>query len=251
MGVGAPAVTALLVTAAVLTGQLSIGWSNDWIDAQRDLVVGRRDKPVVGGLVSVEQLRRAALVAAALCVPLSFSVGWRPGAVHVAAVASGWAYNERLKWGAWSWLPYAVSFGLLPVFIVLALPGQPLPPLWAVGAAALLGVGAHLANVLPDLEHDRQHGIHGLPHRLGRTATSLVAPAVLGVAVAVVVTAPSGPPTVAAWVGGVAAAGLALAAGVVALLRTTSRLPFVLTMAVAGVCVTLLVLAGPQLVISG
>jgi 4-hydroxybenzoate polyprenyltransferase len=248
-GVGAPGRTLVLVTAAVLTGQLSIGWSNDWIDAGRDLVVGRSDKPVVVGLVTPAGLRRAALVAAALCVVLSLSVGLRPGIVHLAAVACGWAYNDSLKWGVWSWLPYAVAFGLLPMFVVLALPGGPQAAGWAVGAAALLGVGAHLANVLPDLEDDAEHGIRGLPHRLGRTATSLVAPAVLAAAVAVVVVAPRGAPGQGGWWGGSLAVTVAGAAGVVAVRRPHSRLPFALTMAVAGVCVVLLVLSGRQLVI--
>src|SRR3954454_24113139 len=36
----------LLVTTAVLTGQLSIGWCNDLVDARRDRAVGRTDKPL-------------------------------------------------------------------------------------------------------------------------------------------------------------------------------------------------------------
>src|SRR5918994_1829605 len=36
----------LMVAAAVLTGQLSIGWLNDVLDARRDRAVGRLDKPV-------------------------------------------------------------------------------------------------------------------------------------------------------------------------------------------------------------
>lgn len=246
VGVGAQGRVAALVTAAVLAGQLSIGWSNDWIDAHRDVAAGRGDKPLVAGTVGARGLRVAALGAAALCVPLSFSVGWHAGLVHVAAVASGWAYNDGLKSGVWSWLPYAVSFGLLPIFIVLALPGEPAIAAWSVAAAAMLGVGAHLANVLPDLEDDRTHGIHGLPHRLGRTGTSLAAPAVLGAAVSVVVLAPAGGPGPVAWVGGALAVLLAGAAGAVALTRPRSRLPFSLTMAVAVVCVVLLVLAGPE-----
>ncbi len=46
------------------------------------------------------------------------------------------------------------SFGAVPSIITLGLPGRPLAPLWATAAGALLGVGAHLANVLPDIEAD-------------------------------------------------------------------------------------------------
>ncbi len=65
-------------------------------------------------------------------------------------------------------MPYAVAFGCLPVFAVLADPGASMPPAWVPVAGALLGVGAHLVNVLPDLVDDEAAtGVRGLPHRLG------------------------------------------------------------------------------------
>ena len=42
----------VLVTAAVLCGQLSIGWSNDLVDLARDRAVGRSDKPLALGAIS-------------------------------------------------------------------------------------------------------------------------------------------------------------------------------------------------------
>jgi 4-hydroxybenzoate polyprenyltransferase len=247
-GVGASAWTAVGVTAAVLAGQLSVGWSNDWIDAARDVVVGRRDKPVVSGEITAATVGRAASVAAGACVLLSFALGWRAGLTHVAAVAVAWAYNARLKSSVWSWLPYAVSFSLLECVVTLALPSRSVPPGWAVGAAGLLGVGAHLANVLPDLEDDAATGVRGLPHRLGRTRTGLLAPVVLVTATALVVAGPPGPPTRAAVAGGLVAAALAVTAVVVALLRTRSRVPFSAAIAVAAVDVVLLVAAADALV---
>ena len=41
------------VALAVVAGQLSTGWSNDWFDAARDTANGRVDKPIVSGAVSV------------------------------------------------------------------------------------------------------------------------------------------------------------------------------------------------------
>jgi 4-hydroxybenzoate polyprenyltransferase len=248
IGVGANARTCALIGAAVLAGQLSIGWSNDWIDAGRDIAVGRRSKPIVAGLVSTRVVRAAAIVAAALCVPLSLSTGWRAGSVHLVAVAAAWGYNLRLKSSWWSWAPYALSFGLLPAFVTLALPGHPWPSRWVLGAAALLGVGAHLANVIPDLEDDRSTGVYGLPHRLGRTRSSLLAPATLLAATALIVLGPVGDPGRWAWLGLVAAGGLAAAVAVVALTRRHGRVPFYLTIAVAALDVALLVGAGASLV---
>lgn len=250
-GIGAGARTTTLVALAVLAGQLSVGWSNDWLDARRDLAVGRADKPVVTGLVTPAALRTAALVALGACVVLSLATGVVPGLVHVVAVASAWSYNALLKATWWSWAPYALSFGLLAVFVVLAAPGDGRPAPWAVGAAALLGVGAHVANTLPDLEDDAATGVRGLPHRLGRRASSVLAPVLLGVASVLVVLAPPDAPDAARAALGGAAVGLAVAAGVVGVVRPRSRAPFALSMAVAGVCVVLLVLAAPAVVLPG
>ncbi|GLY58486.1 MULTISPECIES: UbiA family prenyltransferase [Cellulosimicrobium] len=250
-GIGAGARTTTLVALAVLTGQLSVGWSNDWLDARRDVAVGRADKPVVTGLVTAATLRAAALVALGACVVLSLATGLLPGAVHVVAVGVAWSYNALLKATWWSWAPYAVSFGLLAVFVVLAAPGAGRPAPWAVAAAALLGVGAHVANTLPDLEDDAATGVRGLPHRLGRRASSVLAPVLLAAASALVVLAPPTPPGPVTWALGAVAVVLALAAGAVGVVRPRSRAPFALSMAVAGVCVVLLVLAAPAVVVPG
>lgn len=248
-GIGAGARTTTLVALAVLAGQLSVGWSNDWLDARRDVAVGRADKPVVTGLVTAATLRAAALVALGACLVLSLATGLLPGVVHVVAVGVAWSYNALLKATWWSWAPYAVSFGLLAVFVVLAAPGEGRPAPWAVAAAALLGVGAHVANTLPDLEDDAATGVRGLPHRLGRRASSVLAPVLLAAASALVVLAPPTPPGPVTWALGAVAVVLALAAGAVGVVRPRSRAPFALSMAVAGVCVVLLVLAAPAVVV--
>ncbi|WP_454857825.1 UbiA family prenyltransferase [Promicromonospora soli] len=246
---GSGAITIVLVTVAVGTGQLSVGWSNDWLDAARDAAVGRTDKPVVAGLVTARILRTAAFAALAASVVASLALGVVPGTAHLVAVGSAWAYNARLKATVWSWLPYALSFGLLAVFVVLAAPGARVPAGWAVVAAALLGVGAHVANTLPDLEGDAATGVRGLPHRLGRRPSGVLAPCVLVTAVAVVVIGPAGSPGPAAWAGGAVAACLALAAGAIALTRPHSRAPFGLSMGVAVVCVVLLALAATDIAV--
>ncbi|WP_426595064.1 UbiA family prenyltransferase [Cellulomonas sp. McL0617] len=242
-GADAPARTTVLVGAAILTGQLSVGWSNDWIDAARDAEVGRTDKPVGAGRLSVSAVRTAALVALAACVVFSMSLGWRAGLVHLATVASAWSYNLRLKSTLWSWAPYAFSFGFLPLAIALALPGHPLAAWWAVLGGALLGVGAHGANVVPDLQDDRATGVRGLPHRLGGTATSIGSAGALVAATLLVVLAPPGDPSAGSAVALVVALGLTILGTTVALNGGRSRLPFNAAIAVAAVDVVLLVLS--------
>lgn len=243
-GLGAPGPTLALIGAAVLTGQLSVGLSNDWLDAGRDRAVGRRDKPVATGQVPVSVVRGAALAAGILCVPASLATGALAGGLHLGAVACAWTYNLGVKRTWLSGLPYAVSFGLLPAFLVTAAGGT--PPLALVATGALLGAGAHVANVLPDLADDAATGVAGLPHRIGRRASSVLAPVLLTAAVATVVLGLPGRswPVLAA---AVAAVGLGVGAGAVGLARPASRAPFALSMAVAAVCVGLLVTAGPRL----
>jgi 4-hydroxybenzoate polyprenyltransferase len=233
------------VAAAMLSGQLSIGWSNDWIDAERDRTSARSDKPAARGDVSSGSVRAAAFLAAAACVPLSLAMGWRPGLLHLLAVCVAWAYNLRLKSTLLSWAPYALAFGAVPSIITLGLPGAPWAPPWATAAGALLGVGAHLANVLPDLEDDAATGVRGLPHRLGERWSAALSAVLLLAATAMLAVGPKERRalSVVALVGAAAvtAAGLWLAR------RPGSRAPFRAAIVVAAVDVALLLAGGSSL----
>ncbi|MFF3679538.1 UbiA family prenyltransferase [Streptomyces sp. NPDC002120] len=227
---------AAVTVGAVAAGQLSVGWCNDRADLRRDLATGRRDKPLVAGTVSAAAVTRSAALALLLCVPLSLAGGLLAGAVHLVGVAAAWAYNLRLKSTAASWAPYALAFGLLPAFVTLGLPGAPWPPPWLTAAAALLGAGAHFANVLPDIEDDLATGVVGLPQRLGvRRSATLAALLVLG-STAALIAGPPGPVTAYGW-GLLAATAAAL---LLAARRPAGRLPFLTTMAVAAADVVLL-----------
>ena len=112
------------------------------------------------------------------------------------------------------------------------------PPWWWPVGAALLGVGAHLLNVLPDLDDDAATGVRGLPHRLGPRWIAPVAAVVLVAATAVVLVGASpSPRSSAGWPSVVA---LALAAVVV---RGSGRRPFVAAIAIALLDAALLVVA--------
>lgn len=235
----------LLVTAAFLTGQLSVGWSNDWVDAARDARTGRSDKPVARGDLPVGVVRTAALTAAALCVPASLALGLRPGLLHLAAVAAAWSYNVRLKSTLAAWLPYAFAFGAVPSIVTLALPGGPPAPPWATLAGALLGVGAHLCNVLPDLEEDLATGVRGLPHALGARRSGAVAAALLLAAAGLLAVGPGRPGTLSVAV--LAAATAVTAWGLVRSRRPGSRDAFRAAIVVAGLSVGLLVARGAVL----
>src|SRR5665647_2951931 len=71
VGLRAPGSVVVLASSAVLAGPLSVGWSNDWLDAARARTVGRNGKPDVAGLVTAATVRTGALSAAAMCAVLS------------------------------------------------------------------------------------------------------------------------------------------------------------------------------------
>lgn len=172
----------VVLVAAVFAGQLSVGLSNDALDLFRDATVGRIDKPLVRG----DTRRRTAWIAAAVCVIVAvvlsaFLGGWLLLA-HVAALASAWSYNLGLKATPLSIAPFLVSFGIFPSFATLSATDAALAAPWMTFAGAALGAAVHLTNVLPDLDDDRRTGVHGLPHRLGPTAS--VAVAVVGISAA-------------------------------------------------------------------
>ncbi|MGY1802740.1 UbiA family prenyltransferase [Blastococcus sp. SYSU D00922] len=216
---GVPVGRVVLLCAAVLAGQASIGWSNDWLDADRDRTVARADKPVVQGAVTPSLLRSAALVSVVLAVVLSLLLGVVPGVLLLVLVASGWAYNAGLKRTAVSVVPYVTGFGALPAGVVAAAPGTPLAPWWLVTAGGALGAAAHLANVAPDLEDDLATGVRGLPHRLGAVPSAVLGAALLFGASLVLALGPEGAPTGL----GIAVLVVAVPAVVVAALAGSAR----------------------------
>lgn len=240
VGAGHPVQTTVLVTAAVLAGQLTIGWGNDLRDAERDRSVGRTDKPLARGDVDPRVVLGCLLVAAVLAVVLSAALGWRSAVVHLGlGVLAGHVYNLGAKATVWSWVPYATAFGTLPAVVTLAGPDRVWPSPWLMVAGACLGVGAHLLNVLPDLDDDARTGVRGLPHRLGAGPSRVLAAALLVAASGAAVLALPGP--VPAWAWGVLAVVVALA--VVAAVGR-GRMPFRAAIAVALLDVVLLVAAG-------
>lgn len=204
VGVGHRGWALVGVFCAVGATQLAVGWVNDWLDADRDRQSGRRDKPVAAGEVSRRTVGAAGLIAA-VAIPL---LGLPFGAIATILISLvgifALLYDWPLKSTVFSVVPYLVAFGLLPAFVVVALPGHPAPPAWLVAAGALLGGGAHFANVLPDLADDAATGVRGLPHRLGALGSATAAALLLLSATLTLVFGPAGPPSWAGWAAGAA-----------------------------------------------
>jgi hypothetical protein len=93
----------------------------------------------------------------------------------LTAVASALVYNLWLSRTVASFVPYLVSFGLLPLWIAAGV-GVPIervaPAVLLVGPFA---VAAHLANTLKDFEADAAMLSGNLAQRLGRRRAAAVA----------------------------------------------------------------------------
>jgi 4-hydroxybenzoate polyprenyltransferase len=226
-----------LLALAVFAGQLSVGISNDAIDAPRDRIASRPDKPIARGDVGLPVAWGAALAALAGALMLSALLGWRMLAAHALALGSAWAYNAGLKSSAASIVPFLVSFGIFPSLATLSAPQPAFAPPWAWIAGAALGAAVHLTNVLPDLAQDAATGIRGLPHRLGpRVATAVAACAVVAGAVLVLIGSAGGNLSGASTVSWVFFAGVVVVAAATltaALVRPPSRALFRLVMLAA------------------
>jgi 4-hydroxybenzoate polyprenyltransferase len=154
----------------------------------------------------------------------------------------GWSYNLGLKANSLSIAPYAFGFGVLPIFVTLALEPAQVPPWWVMLAASLLGISAHFANALPDLFEDNETGVRALPHILGQRISALIIAAAAASASLLVVTQSARIDQGLAWAGFALTIGLALTASALALKFQPPRVIFHLLLVASLVNVILLVL---------
>lgn len=246
----------VVLTLAVLAGQLSIGFSNDAIDASRDIAVGRTDKPIATGAIGRGTVAVASIVALVVALVLSLLVGVGTLVAHAVVIAGGWGYNAWMKRTPLSVVPFIVSFGTLPSLATLSAPDPRLAAVWAGATGAILGISIHFTNALPDLADDRRTGVSGLPHRLGGRAAGATAFAALALGAVVVLVGPlvaaDGPPSTpqlaVALAGFVATLGLAVVGLVLAVRRPAHRRLFRLVMAAGLLIAVQLAFGGVRLI---
>jgi 4-hydroxybenzoate polyprenyltransferase len=228
----------LLTFPAMLAGQLSVGWSNDAHDAERDAAAGRAEKPVAAGRISKHTVWIAAYTSLAAGLAMSLAISPMTLAAYTLIVGAAWAYNMGLKSTLASGLMFVLGFGPLPAFATSTLPGHPLPRWWVTAAAAAVGLGAHFANVLPDLAADRATGVRGLPQQVaarwgGGAVRATAIALLLGASVALLIAASPA----RRWIAVICLAVSCVLAIVSA--RGSGRVPFYAALGIAAVDVVL------------
>ena len=163
------------IAIAILAGQCVVGWTNELVDYPLDSAAARSNKPLVAGLITTNQLRIAISIAllAALLLSLISPLGVIGTLVHALLLLSATAYNLYLKKTVLSVLPYVISFGGLPWAVYLSAGKN--PPLWLYLGFILLSSAFHFLNVLKDLEMDISQGVLGLPQRVGKRVSLVIA----------------------------------------------------------------------------
>jgi 4-hydroxybenzoate polyprenyltransferase len=163
------------IAMAILAGQCVVGWTNDLLDYPRDQAAGRVRKPLVNGSVSRWQVQIGIATALTLASLLSFlgPLGIKGGLLHMLGLGSATIYNLWAKATWLSPLPYAISFGAMPWAIYFA--AKKNPPIWLVADFVLVSMSFHFLNVIKDLEWDRSQAVMGLPQRVGKKWSGVVA----------------------------------------------------------------------------
>ena len=170
---------AFVIAFGIFLGQLLVGWSNDLNDYPDDLKHNRTVKPLVSGEITSKQLLRAIKICApfTLIFNLFGPLGIKGGLIYLFGVGMGVAYNFYFKSTLFSPLPYALAFAALVSSIVISTDRT--PPIWLITCGALLGVAAHFANVLKDIDQDLESKIKGLPQRLGKKVSRIICASLL------------------------------------------------------------------------
>jgi 4-hydroxybenzoate polyprenyltransferase len=151
--------------------QFSIGAANDWFDVELDALT-KPAKPIPAGRVTRSAAASVAIACGgggmALALAGAGPGGWVTVTCAAGMLGAGLAYDARLKRTAFSWLPFAVAFPLLPLYAWFGAVGEPPPGAQLLLPVAFLaGPTLQLANGLVDAEGDSRGGVVGLVGRLG------------------------------------------------------------------------------------
>jgi 4-hydroxybenzoate polyprenyltransferase len=201
-----------LTVLSVAGSQVFTGATNDLADRELDRAAGREEKPLVAGDLSASAALWLASAGLAVQLVASLWLGWAPLALGAVASASAAAYNLALSRTPYSFVPYLISFGLLPPWIAAGVGVDPGRVLIAVPLAGSFAVAAHLANTLRDFDIDAAAESRSLAQVLGRAnarAMALTCAFIAGGGLAVTLLI-AGEPTPASLL--MAAAGLAAVA---------------------------------------
>lgn len=149
-----------VVMAAVLGSAATLNDILD-LDHDRDAHIWR---PLPAGLVRSEQAWRLALVLAVVAVAASATLGWRSFLLTTAGLSLAYVYSARLKATPLSWLPLALAFAIVPVWVADSVDRFDDVLWWSLPVGLAGGIAMHLALKLPDYERDDEERSRNVLH---------------------------------------------------------------------------------------
>jgi 4-hydroxybenzoate polyprenyltransferase len=161
----------LAMAVAMAGAQASVGVFNEVFDWKLD----RETKPwraIPAGMVSPA---RAAIIASALLgmgLLVAASISFTTMLWLFAGAGMGILYSAIFKRTAWSWLPYAICYPSVPVWVQFAAGKFDQRILLIYLLAGPYAVAVHLCNQLRDFDQDAAWGIRGLVQRMGPAAST-------------------------------------------------------------------------------
>ena len=162
----------LLIAAAIIGSQATVGVVNDLRDRDLD-AVAKPEKPLISGRATVRSAACVGVVALIMALVAGAALGRLSLLFVLAMTAAGLVYDLWLKRTAVSFLPYIFGLPILPIWAWICVRDAP-PRLWLTyPLGVLVGFGLHLANALPDAERDAAGGIRGIVQVVG-TRTALL-----------------------------------------------------------------------------
>jgi 4-hydroxybenzoate polyprenyltransferase len=216
------AIRILQLIGAMLPVQFCIGVINDVVDLPEDKAA-KPYKPLVRGVIRRSTAMRAGVVLGAIGLAIAATINVETLGFDALALGAGLAYDLGLRRTPLSWVPWWAGMVVLPLEGYASAGSIPSRLLLLVPLTALIAIGLHFANALPDIDGDRRSGRRSLPVILGERVSRWFGP--IGLATAGVIAAlVAGPLGQGGWVfwGGLAV----LAVGIVAVTVTRSRRPF-------------------------
>jgi 4-hydroxybenzoate polyprenyltransferase len=171
----------LVLGVGMLSYQFAIGVANDLVDAETDAET-KPWKPIARGALSRKAavVLTAGLVGAGMIATSGLEVV--PWLIGIGGLSCGLAYDLHLKRTPWSWLPWAIAFPLIPVWVYTAADAWDPLLWWTFPLGGLLALSLYFANQAPGAEAERTLGVAGLAQGVGERRAHALSLGLFGLA---------------------------------------------------------------------
>lgn len=169
---------AMALVLAMAAIQVAVGVFNDYCDRELDSIA-KPQRALPAGLVSPRTALATGLLAVAFGLGTAATLGIPSLLVLALGGGMGILYSVRLKRTGLSWLPYAIAYPIVPVWVWVSLKRFEPKSLLIFPVIIPFSIGIHLCNQLRDYDEDAAQGMRGLVQHLGKAVSSRLCLALL------------------------------------------------------------------------